>query len=147
MVAARLRRFRFLRTTASAVAFASLLYCAFILPIAANAGTLNGFAKNGTSGKPAAGVEIILIQLQGGMQPVANTKTDAQGQFTFDNPGIGTAPMLVRAVYNGINFHEPVPPDKTTSKWMCSSRPRILRPSHYLACGDFPAERRDLDCR
>jgi hypothetical protein len=84
-----------------------------ILPFTAAAGTLTGFAKNGTSGKPAAGIEIILIQLQGGMQPVANTKSDAQGHFTFDNPGIGTAPMLVRAVFNGINFHQPVPPGKT----------------------------------
>jgi hypothetical protein len=92
-----------------AAACASLL----LLAVNANAGTLKGFAKNGTTGKPAAGVEIILIQLQGGMQPVANTKTDAQGHFTFDNPGLGAAPMLVRAVFNGINFHEPVPPNKT----------------------------------
>ncbi len=113
MVAVKSQRLQFLRTIASALAFASLLMVPFVLPSAANAGTLKGFAKNGTSGKPAAGVEIILIQLQGGMQPVANTKTDAQGHFTFDNPGIGTAPMLVRAVYNGINFHEPVPPNKT----------------------------------
>lgn len=79
----------------------------------ARAGTLNGTAKNGTTGKPAAGIEIILIQLQGGMQPVANTKSDAEGHFKFDNPNVGAAPMLVRAVYNGINFHQPVPPGKT----------------------------------
>jgi hypothetical protein len=79
----------------------------------ARAGTLTGTAKNGTTGKPAAGIEIILIQLQGGMQPVGNTKSDAQGHFRFDNPNVGTAPMLVRAVYNGINFHQPVPPGKT----------------------------------
>lgn len=83
------------------------------LPHAADAGTLKGLVKNGTTGKPAAGIEVILIQLQGGMQPVANIKTDSQGHFTFDNPGIGTAPMLVRAVYSGINFHQPVPPNKT----------------------------------
>jgi hypothetical protein len=92
--------------------------CALIgllfLSAGARAATLNGTAKNGTTGKPAAGIEVILIQLQGGMQPVANTKTDAQGHFTFDNPGIGAEPMLVRAVYNGINFHQPVPPNKIT---------------------------------
>ncbi len=85
----------------------------FGLPGGARAGTLNGTAKNGTTAKPAAGIEIILIQLQGGMQPVANTKSDAQGHFKFDNPNVGAAPMLVRAVYNGINFHQPVPPGKT----------------------------------
>jgi len=72
--------------------------------------TVHGTVKDGTTGKPAADVEVILIQLQGGMQPVLNSKTDAQGQFTFDFPAIGTQPMLVRAVYRGINFHQPLPP-------------------------------------
>jgi hypothetical protein len=79
----------------------------------AHAGTLHGTVKNGTTGKTAAGVEVILIQLQGGMQPVANTKTDAQGQFSFDNPTLGTGPMLVRAVFHGVNFHQPATPGKT----------------------------------
>jgi hypothetical protein len=81
--------------------------------VAARGGTLHGTVKNGTTGKPAPGVEVILIQLQGGMQPVANSQSNAQGQFTFDNPGLGAQPMLVRAVYHGINFHQPVPPGKS----------------------------------
>ncbi|MHB8501051.1 MAG: hypothetical protein ACYDCG_00145 [Candidatus Acidiferrales bacterium] len=72
--------------------------------------TVHGTVKNGTTGKPGADVEVILIQLQGGMQPVLNTKTDALGHFTFDYPGIGTQPMLIRAVYRGVNFHQPLPP-------------------------------------
>jgi hypothetical protein len=79
------------------------------------AGTLTGTIHNGTSDKPAAGVDVILIQLQGGMQPVASTKSDAQGRFKFDHPNIGAAPMLVRAVYRGVNYHEPVPPGKGTA--------------------------------
>jgi len=55
----------------------------------------------------------MLIQLQGGMQPVGNTQSNAQGQFTFDNPNLGAQPMLIRAVYHGINFHQPVPPGKS----------------------------------
>ncbi len=78
----------------------------------AHAATVHGTVKNGTTGKLAADVEVILIQLQGGMQPVLNSKTDAQGQFTFDYPAIGTQPMLVRAVYHGINFHQPLPPGR-----------------------------------
>jgi hypothetical protein len=77
------------------------------------AGTVHGTVKNGTSGKPAPGVPVMLIQLQGGMQPVANTQSDAQGQFSFDNPNLGAQPMLIRAVYRGINFHQPVPPGKS----------------------------------
>ena len=93
---------------------AAILMCA-VGPVAniALAGTVHGTVKNGTTGKPAPGVAVMLIQLQGGMQPVANTQSDAQGQFTFDNPGLGAQPMLVRAVYRGINFHQPVPPGKS----------------------------------
>jgi hypothetical protein len=74
--------------------------------------TVHGTVKNGTTGKAVADVEVILIQLQGGMQPVLNSKTNAQGQFTFDHPSIGAQPMLVRAVYKGINFHTPLPPGR-----------------------------------
>jgi hypothetical protein len=79
----------------------------------ARAATLHGTVKNATNGKMAAGIEVILLQLQGGMQPVANTKSDARGQFSFENDSIGVQPMLVRAVYKGINFHQPIPPGKT----------------------------------
>jgi hypothetical protein len=89
--------------------FAALLFGA----AAGHAGVLHGTVKNGTTGKAVGGVEVILLQLQGGMQPVGNSKTDAQGQFTFDNPSVGAQPMLVRAVYKGINFHTPLPPGRS----------------------------------
>jgi hypothetical protein len=82
----------------------------------AAAGTLNGTVKNGTTGQVAAGADVILIQLQGGMQPVANTKTDAQGHFHFDNPQLGAGPMLVRVVYKGVNYHEPITPGKMSAE-------------------------------
>lgn len=75
--------------------------------------TVQGTVKNNTTGKPAAGVDVILIQLQGGMQPVATSKSDADGHFTFDHPSIGAQPMLVRAVYKGVNFHQPLPPGRS----------------------------------
>ena len=84
-----------------------------LLASASLAGTVAGTVRNGTTGKPAVGVEVILIQLQGTMQPVANTKTDSQGRYQFDHPMLGTAPMLLRAVYRGVNYHEPVPPGTT----------------------------------
>ena len=86
----------------------TIVFCA---ELAAGA-TVHGTVNNGTTGKPAASVEVILIQLQGAMQPVANTKTDASGQFAFDNANIGAQPMLIRAVYKGVNFHQPLPPGK-----------------------------------
>jgi hypothetical protein len=91
------------------LAFAALL----LFASSTRAGVLHGTVKNGTTGKTGDGIEVILIQLQGGMQPVANSKTDAQGQFSFDNPSLGAQPMLVRAVYKGVNFHQPVPPGRS----------------------------------
>src|ERR1700730_14541003 len=91
------------------IAFIVLL----VAGVSVRAGELHGAVKNGTSGKPAAGIEVILIQLQGGMQPVANSKTDNQGKFSFENPSLGAQPMLVRAVFHGVNFHQPVPPGKS----------------------------------
>jgi hypothetical protein len=85
-----------------------------VLTSSISAGTVTGTVRNGTTGKAAAGVDMILIQLQGGMQPVANTKTDADGHYKFDHPGLGAGPMLIRAVYRGVNYHEPATPDKTT---------------------------------
>lgn len=106
-------KFRFCKSRFAAVIAtfaATILACAAAL----SAGTVTGTVRNGTTGKPAANVEMILIQLQGGMQPVANTKTDTQGQYKFDNPQLGAGPMLLRAVYRGVNYHEPVTPGKTT---------------------------------
>jgi hypothetical protein len=82
--------------------------------ISARGGELHGSVKNGTTGKAAPGIEVVLIQLQGGMQAVGSSKTDAQGQFSFENPSLGAQPMLVRAAYKGINFHQPVPPGNST---------------------------------
>jgi hypothetical protein len=82
---------------------------------AAQAGTVSGVVHNGTNAnKIAAGVDVLLIQLQGGMSVVANTKTDADGRYHFDNPGIGQGPMLIRAVYRGVFFHQPLTPGTST---------------------------------
>jgi hypothetical protein len=102
----------------------------------AKAGTVTGTVTNATTGKPAAATEVILLSLQGGMSPVGNTKTDAQGQFTFDNPGIGAGPMLIRAVYKGVNFHQPLPPGTNTvavTVFDISGDPKTVNvPSHLI---------------
>ncbi len=89
-----------------------LVFAVLAVAWAADAGTVKGKVVNGTTGKPGAAVEVILIQLKGGMQPVANTKTNMQGEFSFNSPEIGAQPMLVRAVYKGVNFHQALPPGK-----------------------------------
>jgi hypothetical protein len=85
-----------------------------IVAAAPHAGTVTGLITNGTDNKPAAGIDVILIQLQNGMQPVANTKTDSAGRYSFDNAAIGAGPMLIRAIYKGVMFHQPLVPGTPT---------------------------------
>src|SRR5229473_2008306 len=50
----------------------ALLAALILAPLAtAEAGTVHGTVMNGTTGKAAAGIDLVLIQLQGGMQEVA----------------------------------------------------------------------------
>ncbi|OLB86452.1 MAG: hypothetical protein AUI12_08790 [Acidobacteria bacterium 13_2_20CM_2_57_6] len=87
-----------------------------VTPLAiAEAGTVHGTVMNGTTGKPAAGIELTLVQLQGGMQEIAHSKSGAQGEFTFDHPGLGAQPMLVRATYHRVNFNKALPPGTSTA--------------------------------
>ena len=92
-------------------AAAALIFASFT---AAQGGTVRGTVKNGTTGQPAAGVDLTLVQPMGGMQELAHAKSGAQGEFTFDNPNLGVQPMLVRASYHGINFNSAVPPGSST---------------------------------
>ena len=105
-------KLRLTRNKMRQICFASVF---LLVAAAAHAGTVSGVVHNGTNGnKPAAGVDVLLIQLQGGMEVVASTKSDAQGLYHIDNPGIGAGPMLIRAVYRGVFFHQPLTPGTST---------------------------------
>lgn len=82
---------------------------AIVLAASANASTIAGTVTNGTTNKPSAGDEVILIKLAGGMAEVAHAKTDAQGKFTF-NFEEDNAMHLVRAIHQGVTYHAPAPP-------------------------------------
>src|SRR5258708_15313371 len=95
--------------------FFNVVALLLLLSAAAQAGTVSGVIHNGTNNnKIAPGVDVLLIQLQGGMSVVANTRTDSDGRYHFDNPAIGTGPMLIRAVYRGVFFHQPLTPGTST---------------------------------
>jgi hypothetical protein len=107
-----------------------VLIVLLVLATAARAGTVTGVIRNGTTNKAAAGVDVILLQLQGGMQTVADTKSDAQGRYQLDNPAIGTQPMLIRAVYRGVYFHQPLTPGTSTADitvYEPTTNPRALQ--------------------
>jgi hypothetical protein len=81
---------------------------AFLLGTVASAQTLSGTLKNGTTGKPAAGDEVILIKLGQGMEEAARAKSDGTGHFSFPLPDTG--PHLIRAVHQGVTYHSMAPP-------------------------------------
>lgn len=72
--------------------------------------TLHGVVRNGTTGRTVPGVEVVLLDLQGTMEPVASTTSDSAGRFQLSSDGIGQRPMLLRAIYQGVNYHQPLPP-------------------------------------
>ena len=76
--------------------------------LVASAQTLTGTLKNGTTGKPAAGDDVILIKLGQGMEEAARTKADASGHFSFKVADAG--PHLIRAVHQGVTYHSMAPP-------------------------------------
>jgi hypothetical protein len=88
----------------------ALLAAIFALTLApAAAQTLSGTVTNGTTNKPAAGDEVILINLTTTMEIAANTKADSNGKFSFKLTG-GAGPHLIRAVHQGVTYHQIAPP-------------------------------------
>lgn len=71
--------------------------------------TISGTVTNGTTSKPAAGAEVILLKLSEGMQEQSRTRTDARGRFEL-KVDAATVPHLVRVVHQNVNYHRPAPP-------------------------------------
>lgn len=78
----------------------------------ASAETLTGTVKNGTTGKPGSGDEVVLIKLGNGMEEAARTKADAKGNFKFNYDDAG--PHLIRAIHQDVTYHRMAPPGTTS---------------------------------
>ena len=83
-----------------------------VVAASASAGTVTGVVRNGTTGSVVSRQDVVLIELQGGMETVASTKTDGQGRYTLEHPSVGQGPVLIRVNYRGVNFHQSVPPGR-----------------------------------
>src|ERR1039458_7169546 len=79
----------------------------------AAAQTLTGTVTNGTTGKPAVGDEVIIINLANGMDVGGSTKTDSNGKFSFKVTVPG--PHLIHAVHQGVTYHQMAPPGVNTA--------------------------------
>jgi hypothetical protein len=96
------------------LAHSALLAAIFSLTLAtAAAQTLTGTVTNGTTNKPAVGDEVILINLANGMDVAGSTKVDSAGKFSFKITVPG--PHLIRAVHQGVTYHQMAPPGVNTA--------------------------------
>jgi hypothetical protein len=83
-----------------------------LLSSLASAQTLTGTVKNSTTGKPAAGDEVVLLSLGQGMEEAGRTKSDAKGNFTFKLDAQG--PHLIRVIHQEVTYHRMAPPGTTS---------------------------------
>lgn len=86
---------------------AALLVAA--LSATALAAELAGTVRNATTGKPAAGDDVVLLAMAGSMDEVGRTQTDSQGRFRFTVDD-ASVPYLIRVNHQKVNYHKTAPP-------------------------------------
>ena len=77
----------------------------------AHATTVTGTVTNKTTGKPAAGDPVVLVDVQAGMGEVAHATTDANGRYSLVEPG--SNPYLVRVTHQGAGYFVAAPEGPT----------------------------------
>jgi hypothetical protein len=80
-----------------------------LLLASASGQTLTGQVTNGTTKKPAAGDDVVLLSLGQGMEESGRTQTDAKGNFSLKLDD-ATSPHLVRVIHQGVTYHRMAPP-------------------------------------
>ena len=73
----------------------------------AQAAQLTGTVTNKTTGKPAAGDAVVLVEPMTGMTEVAHTTVDGTGHYTLNRPS--NAPALVKVTHQGAEFFADAP--------------------------------------
>ena len=74
----------------------------FVAGTLGQAATLTGTVTDKTTGKPAAGDPVVLVDVQAGMGEVAKATTDSQGRYSLTEPGSG--PYLIRVTHQGAGY-------------------------------------------
>ena len=79
----------------------SLALSLFLATALAHASQVSGTVTNKTTGKPAAGDTVAVLDVQAGMAEVAHATTDANGRYTINVPG---GPHLIRVTHQGAGY-------------------------------------------
>jgi hypothetical protein len=74
----------------------------FLAATIAQAATVTGTVIDKTTGKPAAGDTVVLVDVQAAMGEVAKATTNSQGFYTLNEPGPG--PYLIRVTHQGAGY-------------------------------------------
>ena len=73
----------------------------------AQAASVAGTVTDKTTGKPAAGDAVVLLEPMTGMSEVGRTTTDAGGRYSLNLPG--SSPYLVKVTHQGAEYFIPTP--------------------------------------
>jgi hypothetical protein len=73
----------------------------------AQAANVTGKVTDKTTGKPASGDTVVLVEPQAGMAVVAHTTTDAKGHYSLSRPS--NNPALVKVTHQGAEFFAEAP--------------------------------------
>lgn len=94
-----------------------LILAAASLAVSLNA-AVDGTVTNATTGKPQPNATVTLFQPSAqGPQFIDSVKTDPQGHFqiTKEIPAGGAGPLLLQAVYGGVQYNQMLPPGSPTT--------------------------------
>ncbi len=83
-------------------AFATIALSLLFSGVASHAAQVTGTVTDKTTGKPAAGDTVVLVDVQAGMSEIATTTTDARGHYSLSKSGNG--PALVRVTHQGASY-------------------------------------------
>jgi hypothetical protein len=73
----------------------------------AQAATVAGTVTDKTTGRPATGDAVVLLEPMTGMSEVGRTTTDARGHYSLNLPG--ASPYLVKVTHQGAEYFIPAP--------------------------------------
>ena len=111
------------------------LFFLLSLPLSA---AVTGTVINRTTGTPQAAATVTLYKFgQGGMEPVTETKADAQGQFTINQNPAGPGPAMLRVEIDNVIYNHMLPPGTPTTGitldvFNASRQPQAVKISKHM---------------
>ena len=99
----------------------------FLATALAQAATVTGTVTDKTTGKPAAGDPVVLVDVQAGMSEVAHATTNGAGHYSLSAPGSG--PYLIRVTHQGAGYFIAAPQGGAPAISPCMTWPPRLKAS------------------